>query len=340
MFVSVVVITKNNAGTIGDCVTSLLDQTYPKENYEVIIVDGHSNDGTDEIVKKHARDNSHLKLLYESHGTMGYARNIGIGESKGDLVAFTDGDAVTPSDWIEKIVRSFDDNELTAVGGLDMLVSSSESTRIMDSWRRLKKTSGIKAIPCIKTVNLAIRRDALLSCGSFDPDLSHWDEAEVMARLYSKTKNARILYDPEIIVYHKHSRLSRPGRRIKGIFRRAVNGTAVLMRKHMIRVALASPTSTIGVSFVLVPVCMSGIIAVILSIITGFLTRIVILGLLVYVVALSIYVLNMFRRTRSHALRIPLLLTVDFVVRLAGTFLGLIKWLLTFSKTSRTRKKV
>jgi glycosyltransferase involved in cell wall biosynthesis len=342
MFVSVVVITKNNAETVGEGIASLLDQTFPKDKYEILVVDGHSNDGTDEIVKKYAKGNSLLKLLYESHGTMGYARNVGVSASKGDIIAFTDGDAVTPKDWIEKIVRAFDDNQLTALGGFDVLVSSGksgESTRIMDSWRRLKKTSGIKAIPCIKTVNFAIKRKALLSCGGFDPDLSHWDEAELMARLYSKTKNTGILYDPEIVVYHKHIRLSRPRGRIKNIFRRSVNGTAVLMRKHMIKVAIASPESTIGISFILVPFCISCILAVLLSIIAGFLTRILIVGLLIYVAALSIYVLNMFRRTHNFSLVIPLVLTTDFVVRLSGTFVGLIKWLLTFSKSKRGGKE-
>jgi hypothetical protein len=198
---------------------------------------------------------------------------------------------------------------------------------------------GIKAIPCIKTVNFAIRRHALLSCGGFDPALSHWDEAEVMARLWSKMNDAKILYDPDIIVYHKHAGRSSPYRRIKGIFKRSVNGTAVLMRRHMIKVAISSPTSTIGVSFILIPLCISCIIAIFLSFITGFLLGSLIIGLLTYAVILGIYIVQMFRRTRSYSLRMPLLLTVDFVVRLAGTFLGLVKWSFSFFRSNRSTAK-
>jgi glycosyltransferase involved in cell wall biosynthesis len=338
MFASVVVITKNNSKTIGETITSLLNQTYPSDMYEIVVVDGHSNDGTDEIVTQFTKGNSNVRLLYENRGTMGYARNIGVEQSRGDVILFIDGDAQAPKDWIEKMVGALEGN-LTVVGGLDILVSSSESTQIMDSWRRLKKIYGVKAIPCIKTVNFAVKRNALLSCGGFDPSLSHWDEAEVMARIYSKMKDARILYDPSIVVYHRHSRTSSLVRRIKGVFRRSVNGTAVLMRRHMIRVAIASPTSTIGVSFLLIPLCISGIIAVVLSIVTGLLLRNLIISLIVYLVALGTYVFFMFRRTRSSSLRVPLILTIDLVVRLTGTLVGLVKWLFSFSKSSTTADK-
>jgi len=307
--------------------------------YEIVVVDGHSNDGTDEIVGQFAKGNNMVRLLYENRGTMGYARNIGVEQSKGDVILFIDGDAQAPKDWIEKMVGTLEDNNLTVVGGLDLLVSSSESTQIMDSWRRLKKIYGVKAIPCIKTVNFAIKRDALLSCGGFDPGLSHWDEAEVMAKIYSRMKDARILYDPDIIVYHRHSGTSSLVRRIKRVFRRSVNGTAVLMRRHMIKVAIASPTSTIGVSFLLIPLCISGIIAVVLSIVTGLLLRNLIISLIVYLVALSTYMFFMFRRTRSYSLRVPLILTLDLVVRLTGTFVGLVKWLFSFSKSGPTTNK-
>jgi glycosyltransferase involved in cell wall biosynthesis len=300
-------------------------------------VDGHSNDGTDEIIKKYVGDYPFLKLCYENYGTMGYARNLGVSESKGDIIAFTDGDAVVPKDWIEKIAGFFADSNLVAVGGLDLLVSSSESDRIIDSWRRLGKTVGVRAIPSIKTVNFAIRRNAVLSCGGFDPELSHWDEAETLARIYSRKGDAEILYDPEVIVYHKRAKPLDLISRIRKTFRKSLVGTSVLMRRHMMKVALVNPISSIGISFLMIPVCIIGILAIAFSIVTGLFLQILVLGFLIYIVALGVYSISIFRKISTFAPKIPLILTVDFIIRFIGTFFGLIRWCITLKKAKSAK---
>jgi glycosyltransferase involved in cell wall biosynthesis len=330
-FVSVIVITKNNAKTIEDCIVSLMNQTYPKENYELIFVDGQSIDGTDVVIKKHMRTSQLLKLFYENYGTMGYARNLGVRESKGDIVAFTDGDAVLPQDWIEQIVNVFKhDVKLIAIGGFDRLVSSPETTRIIDSWRRLKRVIGIKAIPCIKTVNFAIKRETIISCGGFDQRLSHWDETELLARLYEKTKNGNILYDPNLVVYHRREQTSNITDRVKKrthmFFRKSLIGTSVLMKRYMMRVAIANPLSPLATSFYMILACIIGLPILIFSVVTGFFMNILLACLLLYMVALSVFMIKMFLRTRKVVLAVPLILTVDSIVRFAGTFLGLMKW--------------
>lgn len=327
--ISVVIITKNNAETIEECIVSLLNQTYPKPNYELIFVDGHSKDGTDEIIKKYMVDYPFLKRCYENYGTMGYARNLGINESKGDIIAFTDGDAVVPKDWIEKIAESFASSNLVAVGGLDLLVSSSESDKLIDSWRRLGKATGIRAIPSIKTVNFAIRRDTVLSCGGFDPELSHWDEAEMLARIYFRTKNARIQYDPNIVVSHKRTGLPSFWKRIKKTFNKSAIGTPTLLRKHMMKVALANPTSPLGISFALILVCAISVPLAVFSIIMDCFPEVVFVGLLTYVFVLGCYMINLYRRANKISANIPLILTADFVVRCLGSLLGIVKWINT-----------
>jgi glycosyltransferase involved in cell wall biosynthesis len=331
-FVSVIVITKNNAKTIEDCIVSLVNQTYPKENYEVIFVDGRSGDGTEEVIKKYMRTCQLLKLFYEDYGTMGYARNLGVRKSKGEIIAFTDGDAVLPENWIESIVNRFRENALVAVGGLDILISSSGSSRIIDSWRRLKKTVGIKAIPHIKTVNFAIRRDALVSCGGFDLRLSHLDEGELLARLYAKTKTNGILYDPEIVVYHKRAKSIAITGRIKKVFRKSVIGTPVLMRRYMAKVAIANPLSPIAIGLYLILVCVFGVPLSLLLIMLGLFTTLFVITVFLYIVALGVYMVDVFLKNRKVVASIPFVLTVDVIARLAGTFVGLVKWLRSLGK--------
>jgi len=331
-FVSVVVITKNNVETIEECIVSLMNQTYPKENYEVIFVDGRSIDGTDEIVKKYLRTCKSLKLFYEDYGTMGYARNLGVKESKGEIIAFTDGDAVLSQDWLERIVARFLDSALVAVGGLDIIVSGSKSSKVINSWRRLRKMVGIKAIPHIKTVNFAIRRDALISCGGFDQRLSHLDESELLARLYAKTRTNEILYDPEIVVYHKHAKSTSISRRIKKVFRKSVISTPVLMRRCIARVAIANPLSPIATGLYLILTCIFGFPLFLLSVVLGQFTTFLIYTILLYTVVLGIYMVNMFLKNHKVVLSVLFILTVDVIARLIGTFVGLARWLKSCKK--------
>lgn len=326
-FVSLIIITKNNATTIEDCITSILHQTYPRENFETIFVDGHSIDGTVEIIKKYVNIYPFMKIQFEDHGTMGYARNVGINVSKGEILVFTDGDAVLPNYWLSSIVKCFDSPTLAAVGGFDVLVNSGESGKLIDSWRRLKKTEGLKAISCIKTVNFAIRRDCTLSCGGFDPKLSHWDEAELLARLYSKSKKINILYDPKIVVYHKRGPSKNLVKKVRRTFRKSLIGTSVLMRKHMVRVAITDPVSPIGISFLFVPICIVGIFVLVLSLATGMFVTFLKVSLSIYIIGFSVYLIKFYLRTHKFNFSVPLTLTLDFFVRVFGTFFGFFKWL-------------
>lgn len=329
LFVSVIVITKNNAKTIERCITHLLNQDYPREKYEIVFVDGHSTDGTDKLIKEYAKTRSFIRLYYENYGTMGYARNLGINKSKGDIIVFTDGDAYPPRNWVKRIVDAFNnDNKLAVVGGLDILISDNKicGYSVMDSWRRLNKTVGAKAIACIKTVNFAIRRDVVLAYDGFDANLSHHDETELMARVYSNAK-INILYDPQIYVYHENVTSSSIRIRIKKIFKKSAASVPILLRKHMIRVALASPICPIATSFYMVLTCVFGIPLLIILSAIGLLVHFLITLSLLYLILIGVYTFFASLRTKKFALATPLALTLDCAIRLAGTFFGLVKWL-------------
>lgn len=341
--ISAIVVTKNNAKTIEKCITSLLNQNYPKERYEIVFVDGHSIDGTDELIKKYAKTRQFLRLYYENCGTIGYARNLGISKSKGDIIVFIDGDAYAPKNWIEKIVDTFQNDEgLAIVGGLDILASNSRITSsysVMDSWRRLKKAVGIKAIPCIKAVNFAIRRNVALACNGFDSSLSYWEEPEFMARLYVKMKIAKILYDPEIFVYHERRLLGSALVRVRKIFRKSMIGAPVFLRKHMIKVALASPMSPHATSFYMILACVVGAPLLVFLTLNGLLLSTLKILLILYLSLVGIYTLYASMRTKKFALVIPLTLTFDCVIRLAGTFFGLIKVVIELFSNSCPKRR-
>src|SRR3954463_15706064 len=89
--VSVLIDTYNHERFIEQAIVSVLEQDFPRDDREIIVVDDGSTDGTPEIVSKFGPG---LRLLRKANGGQASAFNAGIPECKGEIVAFLDGD-----DW-------------------------------------------------------------------------------------------------------------------------------------------------------------------------------------------------------------------------------------------------
>jgi len=113
-FVSVVVVAYNSARTLGETLDSLAALDYP--DYEVLVVDGGSTDGTVEL----ARSRAGVRVLRADGATIGACRNRGVEASRGDYVAFTDSDCAVPPDWLTRHVarlREHEGGRIVGVGG-------------------------------------------------------------------------------------------------------------------------------------------------------------------------------------------------------------------------------
>ncbi|MBI5739850.1 MAG: glycosyltransferase [Nitrospirae bacterium] len=103
--VSVIVPVYNDAGRIGKCIGALMSQTYPGDRTEIIIVDNGSTDNTREVVERHP-----VVMLREDGIRSSYAaRNRGVINAKGEILAFTDADCIPHADWLEKGVARMQD---------------------------------------------------------------------------------------------------------------------------------------------------------------------------------------------------------------------------------------
>lgn len=112
--VSVVIPTLNNAKTLEKCLSSIRAND-SKYDFEIIVVDARSDDGTLEIAGKYVD-----KLLVGAPNIIN--RNIGVKNAKGEIICFTDSDCVVPRDWIDKLVDGLlrlngKNSRVTGVGG-------------------------------------------------------------------------------------------------------------------------------------------------------------------------------------------------------------------------------
>nr|WP_321352713.1 glycosyltransferase [uncultured Methanoregula sp.] len=100
--ISVIIPTFNEEENIAQCLVSLCHQTLPRNEYEIIVVDGGSKDATCEIAGKYAD-----KVFTQTSRKVGGARNDGVKVAKGDIIATTDADCILPRDWIQRIGEDF-----------------------------------------------------------------------------------------------------------------------------------------------------------------------------------------------------------------------------------------
>lgn len=106
--VSVIVPTYNHANFLGRALQSVLDQTY--QHWEVLVIDNHSQDNTDEVVKSFSDPRIRL-LKIRNHGVIAASRNLGMRNARGEWIAFLDSDDCWYSKKLETIMVAIEFND-------------------------------------------------------------------------------------------------------------------------------------------------------------------------------------------------------------------------------------
>lgn len=113
-FVSVIICTYNRKKLLKSCLSSIYAQVYPDSNFEVIVIDGGSTDGTKELCKDFPR----IRFIIESKFGLAYARNLGAALARGSIVAYTDDDCIVDKYWLKSLVDGFVfSSKVMGVGG-------------------------------------------------------------------------------------------------------------------------------------------------------------------------------------------------------------------------------
>ena len=172
--VSVVVPTYNRATILAHCLGFLEAQTLDVNSYEVIVVDDGSVDNTAEVCKAFAQTTS-TRLIYlrGPHKGPAAARNLGIAEARGEIVAFIDDDCEASEDWLQQLSAPFSDLDIMGVEG--KVVRHPDCTPFTHFVENL---NGLLFL----TANIAYRREMLKAVGGFDETYPHaaaedWDLA-------------------------------------------------------------------------------------------------------------------------------------------------------------------
>jgi glycosyltransferase involved in cell wall biosynthesis len=209
--VSIVICTYNRKDYLERCLDYLSFQS--NDNFEVIVVDGPSNDGTDAVLERHS---GQIKVVKNVERNLSKSRNLGIDAAAGDIVAFIDDDAIPFDDWVDRILEEYnarplttaglggpayyagsfwfqaEDNGISADGQAKVNIASSEIGR--SGWYRYNTGT-----------NATFAREALKSIDGFDEQFDYFlDESELCLRLQ---KSGQLIgYAPELLVRHEFAK--------------------------------------------------------------------------------------------------------------------------------------
>jgi putative flippase GtrA/glycosyltransferase involved in cell wall biosynthesis len=240
-WVSVVIPCRNNAGTIGAAVKSLLDQNYPRLQ-EIILIGSpgdHTWDGLAGI------DDPRL-AIYELETPPGvrdanFKRDAAIRSTSGDLIALVDSDIVLPRDWMSRAVTALADSEASCVAGgmksvhdsfwgryTDSTWIGAKTPRITQSYTVTSANFGARGRKPPITANTLFTRELYDSC-PIDPSWSHgsYEDYEWFWRV--TRAGHRVLVCRELFGWHHHRRGL--GALVKE-YRRSSRGCAYFIRAH------------------------------------------------------------------------------------------------------------
>ena len=203
MKVSVIVPTYQEAKAIEAFLVQFGHQTLPRSEFEIIVVDGESRDGTREIAARYADH-----VVVQTTPGIGGARNDGVRIARAEVIATTDADCRIPPDWLEHIVEDFNDPAVVAVCGPDGPFDGGRKARFIYFFvRGLIRLAALAGLYGTGGTNSAFRKGAFLAVGGYR-NLPHSDDVDVGIRIRSQ---GRIVYDPRLYVEISVRRLEKNG---------------------------------------------------------------------------------------------------------------------------------
>ncbi|GEM_PF-611489 len=205
MDVSIIIPTYNRKEKLKACLESIFRQDYPKEDYEVIVVDDGSIDATEEMMRQLSIGRPNLRYCLQSHKGPAAARNLGVKQAKAEIIAFTDNDCILNPDWLKKMVEAHRiDDSLAAVGGRTEInihnIKAAVSQFLSDGAIRTDINGNLEII-FFPTCNVSFKK-RYLNDTEFNElfPLSAGEDLEFFWRLFKK--NRKFAFRQDIRLFH------------------------------------------------------------------------------------------------------------------------------------------
>ncbi len=180
------------------------------DNFEILIL-------PDEATDEKLSDKLNIRVIPSGKVGPAEKRDLGAEHARGAILAFTDDDAFPSPEWIEKALVHFEDEQVGAVGGPAVTPKNDDFWQKVSGFvyasflmsgayrRRYVSVGGVVEDYDLPSVNLIMRRDVFLKVGGFDSSFYPGEDTKLCLEV--KKQNYKILYDPEVLVYHHRRHL-------------------------------------------------------------------------------------------------------------------------------------
>jgi len=199
--VSVIVPFYNSERYIKRCMEGLLQQSYPREQYEILMIDNNSTDTSAEMVRQYPG----IRLLAESKQGAYAARNRGLQGAKGEVIAFIDADCVPSHDWLHEIMLAMEQPDLSIVLGQREFIGDSILLSMFAAYEDEKHhyvfNSGKKELYYGHTNNMAVKKKLFDELGPF-VELAQGGDTIFVRQSVNQYSCEVVQYCPRIQVRH------------------------------------------------------------------------------------------------------------------------------------------
>jgi glycosyltransferase involved in cell wall biosynthesis len=212
MKLSFVICTRDRHDQLGAALDALA-RIRTDRPWEIVLVDNGSTDATRETIERFLQANSNLeaRYIYEAQPGLGAARDTGWRACTGDVVTFTDDDCYPSPDYVDELLRVFEEPAVGFVGGRIELFDPEDARVTIDLRDEPEVMEGRRFVSAgsFHGANLSFRREVLERIGGVDRGLGAGtpfpceDIDMVAAALWAGYRGA---YAPQPIVYHHHRR--------------------------------------------------------------------------------------------------------------------------------------
>lgn len=178
----------NGEKTLEQCLNSIQKIDFPKNKFEIIVVNNNSTDKTQDIAQKFP-----INLVTENNQGRSYARNRGAMVARGEILAFIDCDCTIDEMWATELLKLFKHDFIGAAQGAIIPIGSAQNSLNKFRFRRVHNyTNGSFIVldvltsnfPVLNSAAFMIRKNVFDQINGFDPSISRTEDADLAQRLF------------------------------------------------------------------------------------------------------------------------------------------------------------
>jgi len=203
---------------------SITLQTFPPDEFEVLVIDNGSTDTTKEIVETFNKTIKNIRYFYDETPGLHIGRHRGLKEARSEILVYADDDIEAFPTWLEGIWASFQDENVALVGGknlpkweieppywiYEMWMDTNQYGHslgylsVLDFGNKVMEIDPVYVWGC----NFSIRKKVLLAAKGFHPDgfpqdmIQYRGDGETSISIYIRKNNYKAIYNPGASVYH------------------------------------------------------------------------------------------------------------------------------------------